>query len=203
MKKPAFNTLLYSKKLQEAGIFPSQTAEKFIEIQEQIISDSMEPYRMIRDDISKLSAKFDIGFMALRTDIDILKKDGEELKIDSATHKADLTILKEDVTTLKENIITLKSDVSTLKEDVTTLKADVSILKIDVHLLKADVATLKEDVSTIKQDVAALKTGIINLGTELRAEMKNLQSWLIIKLSLATAGIAGAINGIAHYFLHF
>ena len=128
MNMLAFDTLAYSKRLQEAGV-PSAQAEAHAIAQADFLTHHLLSAVATKTDLAELKAELKTDLAELKTE---LKTDLAELKADMAT-KADLAELK---TELKTDLAELKTE---LKTDLTELKTDM-VTKAE---LKADMAEME------------------------------------------------------------
>jgi hypothetical protein len=83
-----FDTLKYSKQLEEAGV-PRAQAEAQVRIQQQSLSEALDEF-VVKND-----------FGNLKKDVDIYKSDIVAIKTDLSSVKNDVAVLKTDVAVLK------------------------------------------------------------------------------------------------------
>ena len=117
MNMLAFDTLAYSKRLQEAGV-PSAQAEAHAIAQADFLTHHLLSAVATKTDLAELKTELKTDLAELKTDLaelkTELKTDLAELKADMAT-KADLAELKTDMVTKAE----LKADMAEMETRLT------------------------------------------------------------------------------------
>ena len=131
MNMVAFDTLTYSKRLQEAGV-PSAQAEAHAIAQADFLTHYLLSEVATKTDLAEVKAE-------LKTDIAEVKT---ELKTDIAEVKAEL----------KAEIAEIKAD---LKTEIAEVKTEIAEVKAE---LKTDIAELKTEIAGIKTDMAEMET---------------------------------------------
>jgi hypothetical protein len=100
-------------------------------------------------------------------------------------------------------IIELRTGLVAVKSGLAEVKSEVAEIKSDLAEVKSEVAEVKRGMLTMatKGELAKLRIGmrneIVRLGTDLRAEMRDLRDELVKGIDDSEIRTAAAINGLA------
>ncbi len=151
MLSATFDTLKYYRRL-EAGGFSRDQAEVAVEVQQEVIRESLEAYTKelaTKNDLNAVKQELRGDIAELRQEIHAVK---QELKGDISELRQEIYAVKQelkgDIAELRQE---LKSDNANLKEE---LKNDNAKLKEE---LKSDNIKLKDEIAAVKVDIAVLK----------------------------------------------